>query len=397
MSTPDSLLDLLALMVRHDSVNSFISRRPAPEMPLATTLESLAHTWGLKTRRLAISPGDFSWFNLLIWSPRLALDRPWILLESHLDTVSIEGMTIPPFEPRIADGKMWGRGSCDTKASGAAMLWALAEAHRTHTLTHPAGLLFTVDEETTKLGIRAFASHQLAGLPCRPGLALVGEPTLMAPVIAHNGAVRWTISTRGVAAHSSNPANGRSAISAMVRVIQHLESIYIPSLTSTHPLTGKAQCSINQIHGGLQANMIPARCEIVVDRRLVPGERPEEVLPAVEAHLQSLRQQDPSLEVSQGQAFLDPALEPLREEDLLDFLRPVLEAIGLPTSPQGMPYGTDASNLAEVGIPTVVLGPGDIRQAHTKDEWIALDQVQLALEFFHRLLTRPAADCPLLD
>lgn len=397
MSTPDSVLDLLALMVRHDSVNTFISRRSAPEMPLATALESLAHTWGLQSRRLAISPGDPSWFNLLLWSPRLPLDRPWILLESHLDTVSIEGMTIPPFEPRIAAGRMWGRGSCDTKASGAAMLWALAEAHRTNTLTHPVGLLFTVDEETTKLGIRAFASHQLAELPCRPGLAVVGEPTLMAPVIAHNGAVRWTITTRGVAAHSSNPANGRSAISAMVRVIQHLESIYIPSLTSTHPLTGKAQCSINQIHGGLQANMIPAQCEIVVDRRLVPGERPEEVLPAVEAHLQSLRQQDPSLEVSQGQAFLDPALEPLREEDLLDFLRPVLEALGLPTSPQGMPYGTDASNLAAVGIPTLVLGPGDICQAHTKDEWIALDQVQLGFEFFHRLLTRPAADCPLLD
>lgn len=387
MTSPLPVQDLLAFMVSHDSVNHRISGRPAPEAPLALALEEKAHSWGLSSRHLPIDPNDSSWFNLLIWSPLQPLDRSWLLFESHLDTVSIDGMTIPPFDPQITDDRMSGRGSCDTKASGAAMLAALRDAHLSGSLTFPVGLLFSVDEETGKAGIRAFADHQLSTLCVRPALAIIGEPTLLAPVIAHNGAVRWKIETRGLAAHSSNPANGRSAISAMMRVIDHLESNYIPSLTACHPLTGRAQCSINQIHGGIQANMIPASCEIVVDRRLVPGERPEDVLPAVEAELDILRARNPDLEVVQLAPFLDPAMSPLHPDELLAWLAPSLKSLGLDTSPQGMPYGTDASNLTEAGIPSVVIGPGDIRQAHTKDEWIELSQVQKAHQFYLHLLT----------
>jgi acetylornithine deacetylase len=378
-------------------VNRAISGRAAPEAPLAGALENLAQSWGLSTCRLPIDSTDPTWFNLLIWSPKHPLDRPWILLESHLDTVSIEGMTIAPFDPVQADGRLYGRGSCDTKASGAAMLWSLREAHLNDRLARPVGLLLTVDEETGKAGIRAFAERQMQKLAVKPTVAIIGEPTLMAPVIAHNGAVRWSIRTHGIAAHSSNPANGRSAISAMVKVISHLESHYIPSLSATHPLTGKAQCSINQITGGLQANMIPALCEIILDRRLVPGEQPSEVLPAVEEHLNKLRAAHSELSVEQGAPFLDPAMQPLQAAAILHWLTPLLRDLNLPTDPQGMPYGTDASNLTEAGLPAVVLGPGDIRQAHTKDEWIALDQLKLAEEFFSRLLTSQDLSCELLS
>jgi acetylornithine deacetylase len=303
-------------------------------------------------------------------------------------------MTIPPFVPAIADGRLCGRGSCDTKASGACMLWELAAAHREGVLANPTALVFTVDEEVGKLGIETFAQKQLPVLGWKPALALVGEPTLLAPVVAHNGSVRWKIRTRGIPAHSSDPSLGRSAISDMVHVIRELEENYIPALNASHPLTGKAQASINQIHGGRQANVIPDSCEIVIDRRTVPGEAFSDILPAVEAHLEKVRGRVPGIRVEQVDAFYDSALEPLQMEKTLDFLKASLSAVGVPPSPTGLACGTDAANLGAVGIPTVVIGPGDLRQAHTVDEWIALDQIGLGEKFFSSVLRTPLTSAP---
>ena len=322
--------------------------------------------------------------------PRRGADEgSWLLLESHLDTVAVEGMTIPPFDPGTEADRIWGRGSCDTKASGACMLWALHEAVQAGALANSTALLFSVDEEVGKSGIHAFAQEQLPLLDWRPALALVGEPTLLAPVIAHNGAVRWKLQVRGIPAHSSNPARGRSAISDMLAVVAELEENYIPALSASHPLTGSAQCSINQIHGGRQANMIPDFCEIVIDRRLVPGEDPQSILPAVEVHLDRVRARRPGLQLAVADVLYDPPLNPAASNALSSFLAPALQEVGAAQQPVGMPYGTDAANLAEVGIPSVVIGPGDIAQAHTVDEWIAVEQVHRAHQFLARVLRTP--------
>lgn len=382
---PSSPIDLLTRMVRFDTVNHHISGLQAPESELAAALELWCREWKLETQMLPVRGKQA---NLLVMA---GTDLPgdWLLLESHLDTVATEGMTISPLAPLIEDGRMYGRGACDTKSSGAAMLWALLQARDTGTLANPTALLFSVDEEVGKTGIQAFVRRQLADLGWRPALALVGEPTLLAPVTAHNGAMRWRIMCHGVPAHSSNPANGRSAISDMLRVVQCLEAEYIPSLEMEHPLTGRACCSINQIHGGRQANMIPDLCEIVIDRRLLPGEDPASILPAVQKHLDRLCEAVPGLKVEQEAPLFDPPMEPADEGWVMDFLRPVLKRQGLPVEPLGMPYGTDAANLTSAGIPSVVIGPGDIAQAHTVDEWVAVSQVEKAAAFFQDILMEP--------
>jgi acetylornithine deacetylase len=372
-------------MVRIESVNSNICGRLANEKAIALWLEETARAMGLQTQRLLVAN---DWWNLLVTS-EIAPDRPWLLFESHMDTVTLDGMTIPPLDPLIREGRMYGRGSCDTKASGAAMLWSLADAARTGSLANNSALLFTVDEEVGKAGIKAFVGGQMQSLPWRPAAAVVGEPTLFAPVIAHNGAVRWRISTTGIPAHSSNPANGRSAISAMVEIIRSLESEYIPSLAATHPLTGRAQCSINQIQGGTQANMIPAECSIILDRRLVPGERADSVLPSVESFLRRLVAEQKILSFAQDGVFFDEPMEPSLAGPVLEWMRPALAAHGVDATPAGMPYGTDASNLTNAGVSCIVLGPGDIRQAHTTDEWVALDQLEKAGEIYGALLRSP--------
>jgi acetylornithine deacetylase len=378
-----NVIELLQKMVRFDTVNSVISGVPNAERPLAIWLEEVAQSAGLSTQRLPLDNGDF---NLLV-THEAAKENPWIFFESHLDVVSIEGMTIEPFAAKIENGKMWGRGSCDTKATGAAMLRALWEYSRQPAQPNNIGVLFTCDEEVTKRGAIGFAKEQLPQLGYMPVGVIVGEPTMLQPVVAHNGVARITVTTRGVAAHSSDPSKGRSAISAMAKVIELLESEYIPSLTAQHPLTGKAQSSVNMIRGGTQFNIIPDYCEIGLDRRLVPGENPADVLPAIEATLAPLKAQLPNTPIEAKVFFDDAPLAPC-EGPFTDFVNGGLAGFG-DVIPRGVPYGTDASNFAVVGLPAIVLGPGDIAQAHTKDEWIELAQVEKAVEVYGALMSTP--------
>ncbi len=382
---PACCVDLLAAMVRIDTVNGHISGRSAAEAELAAYLEQVAAASGLSAARLPLG-GDGA--NLLV-SLQVRREAPWLLFESHLDTVAVAGMTIDPFAARVADGRLYGRGACDTKGSGAAMLWALRQYAAAAARPNNVAIVYTVDEEIGKAGVRAFAGGQLAQLGWRPAGVIVGEPTQLQPVVAHNGIVRWKIHTRGRAAHSGDPARGKSAISMMVRVVDRLEQEYVPSLRASHPLTGKAQCSINVIHGGTQVNVIPAHCEIEVDRRLVPGEDPAEVLPAVESLLAQLRRQHPDLVVEQGPPFIDPPLDPAGGEQFTAGVVAALETAGLRAVPTGMFYGTDASQFAELGIPAVVLGPGNIEQAHTLDEWLELEQLERGVTAYRALMQAP--------
>ena len=384
-SFPDSPTLLLQKMVSFDTVNSLISGVPHAERELALWLEAYAQHLGLKAQRLPFGDGDF---NLLI-TVEVDQSKPWLLFESHLDVVSIEGMTIEPFAGKIEDGKIWGRGTCDTKGTGAAMLWALND-YKTHSSQpNNIALLFVCDEEVAKAGAIAFAYEQFPQLGWRPQGVIVGEPTNLQPIVAHNGVLRGIVTTRGVACHSSDPSNGRSAISAMAKVIDFLESRYIPTLDATHPLTGKAQSSINVIRGGTQFNIIPDSCEVRFDRRLVPGENGEEVIPTIEKLLDELRAEDANLEVEASLIFFDPPVAVEENDAFVPFVQGVLRAQGLPDTKLGVPYGTDASQYCDIGLSCVVLGPGDIKQAHTKDEWLALDQLEKAIEVYGALMKTP--------
>lgn len=379
---PTTCEDLLARMVRLDTINGGLSGRIFPERPVAELLEATAIAMGLQTQRLTI---DADSYNLLV-THRVRSDAPWLLFESHMDTVGVEGMTIDPFGATVEAGRMYGRGTCDTKSSGAAMLWALRRYAALGDKPRNVAVLFVVDEERSKQGATAFIERHLPALDWRPIGIIVGEPTLCRPVVAHNGCVRWIVRTLGVAAHSSSPENGRSAISMMARAVLAIESRYVAALTASHPMTGKAQCSINVIHGGSAVNIIPDCCEVQIDRRVVPGENPRDVLPAVKAVLDELRSECPELRYEQTEPFIDPPLDPMPSADFAAWISNVLNRAGHDGTQIGVRYGTDASTLASTGVPAVVLGPGDIAQAHTRDEWLALDELDRAVEVYLTLM-----------
>jgi len=397
-SKPSDCLGLLQAMVRIDSINATISRRPHPEAELAVYLERQAASWGLHTQILPVdeaqlpdvvqtSPGGS--YDLLVWH-QVSPTAPWLLFESHLDTVGVEGMIGDPFSARVEGGRIYGRGACDTKGSGAAMLWALREYAREGTGLNNVALLFSVDEEALKHGVEGFVQRHLPTLGWRPLGVIVGEPTELQPVVAHCGVVRWSVRTHGLAAHSSDPTKGRSAISMMARVIDALERGYIAHLSASHPLTGPARCSINLIRGGTAINIIPDLCEISMDRRVVPGEDSYQVLPEVKRVLDELRAETPALAYSLSDPFIDAPLDPSGGEAFFAPVQQALASLGLPYELRGVPYGTDGSSLGAAGIPVVVLGPGHIARAHTIDEYLELDQLECAIAVYRALMDMQA-------
>lgn len=379
---PESVVELLQAMVRVDTVNSALTGRPMAEAELVDLLGQFAGQWMLDVELLPVKDQAAQ----LLLTLRVGADRPWVLFDSHLDTVAVDNMTIDPFAAEIRDGKVFGRGTCDTKGTGAAMLWALRQYAIDSDRPNNIALLLSVDEEVSMSGIQSFVKNDLPQLGWTPTLVIVGEPTEHTPVIAHNGVVRWGIETHGRAAHSSIPWEGRSAIADMVKVLTLLQRDYIDKLDMEHVLTGPAVASVNLIKGGSAPNIIPDRCWAEVDRRIVPGEDAASILPSVAALLDQLKQDDPQLHYTQKLRVAHPALTPESIAGVLPLVKKALNDNGIRRPAVGAPFGTHAGYLAQAGLPTLVLGPGSPHPAHTKDEWVALDEIELGVQVYGALM-----------
>ena len=385
-SEPNNVLDLLAKMISFDSVNEYTSGVDFPERTMMEFLEEIAKGWGLETSRLPIPASALAAsYNLLI-TYEVSKTAQWLVFESHADTVSVDGMTVNPFHGLIKDGLIYGRGACDTKGSGAGMLWALKEYMQLSACTNNIAVLFVTDEEATKTGTTAFVQTQLEHLDWTPTGVIVGEPTLCQPVVAHNGVIRWKVSTKGVAAHSSNPSNGQSAISAMSKLILEFEKEYCSKISLTHPLTGQAACSVNTISGGTAVNIIPNFCEIEIDRRTLPGEDSEQVLKDMKAVLDSISLRDPTILIGTSTPFIDYPLDPIVNHGFAMQISQILIGMGLSSEQSGAGYGTDASTYSIAGIPAVVIGPGSINQAHTKDEWLEIAELDKSVLIYKQIM-----------
>jgi acetylornithine deacetylase/succinyl-diaminopimelate desuccinylase family protein len=307
-----------------------------------------------------------------------------IILEAHTDTMGVEGMTIPPFDPRIANGRMFGRGSCDTKAGLAAMMHAVASIHENR-IPPPCEvwLAAVVDEEFSYRGVVKLCEG-LTG-----EAALVAEPTGLHTVIATKGVLRWRIVVRGRAAHSSKPDLGVNAINHMARVIRALEEDHLRLAGQAHPLLGPATVNVGVIQGGTQVNVVPDSCEIQIDRRLLPGETVARVLAHYRSLLDELRSEHPTLEaIMEPPMLTDEALETAADSPPAQVAATVLEEMGLDATPCGVPFGSDASKLSRRGIPSLVIGPGSIDHAHAADEFVELLEVERAFEFYRRFILR---------
>ena len=383
--TPQSAIELLQDMVRIDTVNGALTGKPEAEAELVSLLTQIAGQWMLEIELLPVQGQAAQ----LLLTHRVGNDRPWMLFDSHLDTVAVDHMTIDPFGAERRDGKIYGRGTCDTKGTGAAMLWALRDYAQQAEQPNNVALLFSVDEEIAMTGIQSFVKNDLPRLGWSPQMVIVGEPTEHVPVIAHNGCVRWQIETHGKAAHSSTPWDGHSAITDMVKALSLLQRDYIDKLDAEHDLTGPAVSSVNLLKGGNAPNIIAAHCVCEVDRRVVPGEDEHAVLPAVATLLDTLKAEDDAFTFTQTLKVAHPPLLPQSSETILPLVKQALNACGVHKPSVGAPFATHASYLAQAGLPTLVLGPGSPYPAHTKDEWVSIDEIELGVKVYSALMQSP--------
>jgi succinyl-diaminopimelate desuccinylase len=349
--------------------------RNAGEQKVTEFLASVAAKNGLEIDLLPVLPGRS---NLLARLSPTGPVRHRLLLAPHLDTVDAAERQ---FIPRKANGRLYGRGACDTKGSVAAMLSALCLLARSsnrpkHTEVVFAGL---IDEENVQAGSRALVAEGYGA-----DLAIVGEATRLKVVTAHKGCLWLQLRTQGRSAHGSRPELGLNAVHAMAKVVDTIETVYAAVLLRRrHPLLGHPTVSVGAIRGGTQANIVPDSCVISVDRRTLPGE----TATGVERELSTLLAKNKLRAVVTTSANQAPCL-PLETDSRLPFVRQFM-ASARQRQPAGMNYFCDASVLACGGIPSVVFGPGDIAQAHTSDEWISLESLARAeamlLHYFQTL------------
>jgi acetylornithine deacetylase len=357
---------LLSELVALPSVNpAFLpdGHERAGELRVSQFLAATAAKAGLDVSFQPVLPGRA---NLLARLAPATKARRRVLLAPHLDTVN--GMD-EQFTPRVRNGKLFGRGACDTKGSVAAMMSVLCELARDG--GRPAGteILFTglVDEEEAQTGSRALADSGL-----KADLAIIGEATNLQVVTAHKGSLWLRLETRGRSAHGSRPELGKNAVLEMARVVELLEGKYASQLRRRrHPLLGRATVNVGAIAGGTQPNIVPDHCHILVDRRTLPGETGARVRRELREILQTH-----GLNATLASSKPVPCL-PLETSPKLPLVQQLMSYVGQKRA-AGVDYFCDAAVLSSGGIPSVVFGPGDIAQAHTIDEWISLSQLERA-------------------
>ncbi len=304
-----------------------------------------------------------------------------ILIASHLDTVPVDGMEIPPFDPRVADGRVHGRGSCDTKSGMAALIAALERVLAQGTLRRNVIVVGEADEELGSSGVDDVIGH-LEKQP--PDWVIATEPTELRVVTRHKGIVHARLRASGVACHSSEPSHGRSAVLALCRAVLALDELGAELGRRKDPMLGPGTLSVGQIGGGTATNIVPDDAWLLLDRRCLPGENEVSVLAELEGMLAKHALDDVRVEWC---SLEKASLATPDEDPSVRALQAALRVAALDPTPGSVGFGTDAGVFSAHGIPGVVFGPGSIQQAHTANEWVAIDQVEAASAIFEQVLT----------
>ena len=366
--SPTRIRHLLADLVRINSVNPTLYGEGASgpgEEGVADRVENEMRAIGLEVDRWDAAPGRPNVVGVLNGD---GTGRS-LLLNAHMDTVGVAGMEAP-FDPVIRDGRMYGRGTQDMKASMAAQLEA-ARVLQASDIALGGDLIVAAvsDEEHTSVGTEALVDRY------RPDGAIVTEPTDLQLAIAHKGFVWIDIETHGRAAHGSRPEEGVDANMHMGRVLSQLDALNQTLRHPIHPLLGPRSLHAGRLRGGHEPSVYTSHCHLRMERRTLPGETPTDVLDEVNTILDRLRAEESEFRAEAEIAFARDPLETPPDAAIADALRHGAADV-LATMPPdiGASFWTDAGLHADAGTETVVFGPiGE--GLHTTSEWVDLDSV----------------------
>ena len=360
-------VELTRELVRIDTVNP-----TSPERPCAEVVGKLLEDAGYEVSVHEFAPGRAS-----VVARRRGGGAP-ICFAGHLDTVPLGAApwTKDPFGGEVDGGRLYGRGSSDMKSGVAAIVEAALRLAKAPLPKGGITLVLVAGEETGCEGAAHLA--KVPGALGRAGALVVGEPTGNRPVIGHKGAFWVKARTRGLTAHGSMPHLGVNAVVKAARAVVELSRLRFD--VAPDPLLGGPTLNIGTIQGGLNINSVPDEALIGIDIRTIPAQRHAEVRRQLESVL------GPEVELI---SVVD--LEGIRTREDDPFVRQVLDVAASVTGerqpPASATYFTDASVLTPAfgGVPTVVLGPGEMALCHQTDEHCLVDRIEKAAEIYTQL------------
>lgn len=369
--------ETLAQLVGIDSVSSrsnakiveYLERR-CVAMDFVTKRFPYVDEHGIeKINLIALNGGEFS------GTPAVEL-----ALVGHTDTV--------PYDPKWSeatnlterDGKLYGRGSCDTKGFIAATLTALETLDRAQ-LKKPIALIFTADEEIGLRGAKYLASSNVIN----PRYSIVGEPTSLKPIRAGKGYSLAEVIVKGREAHSAYPALGASAILRAARLINRLESIAADLKNDLHPAFDPPFTTLNigLIRGGSAKNVLAGECRFTLEWRPIPTQPSTHVLNLLKEAIAEEERNDPDFQCELDANRADSGFETAPDSPLISLLE---QATGIGSGT--VAFGTEAAQMMVLGSESVVIGPGDIREAHRTGEFVPVDELERCCQILGIAITR---------
>ncbi len=374
------LIDLTTQLVRIPTENP-----PGNEKKAFLFLKPILSKMGFNVKILLSPKGRWN----IVAEKRWTRGGRTLIFNGHLDVVPAGNPAqwrYPPFQGKLVHGRIYGRGASDMKSGVASFLHAISMINRSN--IHPdqgAVILHLVsDEESHGHQGMGFLAQKRA---VRGDAAIVGEPSNLTPVIAQKGALWLRIATKGKSAHGSRPHVGLNAIEKMMMAIDQIRSI---PLEKEHPLVGKPTFNIGTIQGGTKVNMVPDRCEIEVDRRVLPIETKEEVLRETKEALDSLQLKDPSFEYQMEEIdFAEPCEINPGEEIVKVTVDAIAEVKGEKPKVKGFSGFTDSRfYISQFHVPTLILGPGETDQSHTTDESVEVEALVQGAQIYGLIILK---------
>ena len=372
-----ALVDATRQLVQIDTQNP-----PGNEAKAIGAARGLLEPLGATFSEIEVEDGRTS---LLATLDPVDPDRPTLIVNGHLDVVPVEpsGWSRDPFAGEIDDGRMWGRGTADMKGGIAAAIEGVHAVRRAG--REPAVNLefhLVADEERGgALGAKVLTANGYV----RGDACLVPEPTNMAVGIGERGILVARITVQGKPAHASEPSNGVSAVEKAAKIVLALHGADFGD--APHRFLGKPTCNAGTIAGGSGHNTVAEECEVVIDRRLLPGATEDGAVAELRERIDAIG--DPDLRYSFDVTLFGEASELDPEHWLARQVRQsIAEVLGEDAAVIGMPFTTDARFVRnQAGVPTVVCGPGDVAQAHGFDEFVSIDRLIDAAAVYAHLYT----------